>query len=70
MIYHKAFGHHTYDSLAPVLTSDVYDLASITKIAATTLTIMRLYEEGRISWMMALANICHGSKHPTYRTSA
>ncbi len=49
MIYHRAFGHHTYDSLSPVLTSDVYDLASITKIAATTLTIMRLYEEGRIS---------------------
>jgi len=49
MIYHKAFGHHTYDSLAPVLTTDVYDLASITKIAATTITIMKLYEEGRIS---------------------
>ncbi len=48
MIYHKAFGHHTYDSLAPVLTSDVYDLASITKIAATTITTMRLYEQGRI----------------------
>ncbi len=49
MIYNKAFGYHNYDSLAPVLTSDVYDLASITKIAATTITIMRLYEQGRIS---------------------
>ncbi len=56
MIYHKAFGHHTYDSLAPVLITDLYDLASITKIAATTPAIMKLYEQGRISLDNGLGN--------------
>ncbi len=56
MIYHKAFGHHTYDSLAPVMPTDVYDLASITKIAATTPAIMKLYEQGRISLDNGISN--------------
>lgn len=48
VIYEKAFGSHTYDNLMPEQTTDVFDLASITKIAATTQGIMRLYEQGRI----------------------
>ncbi|MND59215.1 putative lipoprotein YbbD precursor [compost metagenome] len=48
VIYEKAFGFHTYDKLIPEQTTDVFDLASITKIAATTQGIMRLYEQGRI----------------------
>lgn len=48
VIYEKAFGSHTYDNSMPEQTTDVFDLASITKIAATTQGIMRLYEQGRI----------------------
>lgn len=48
MIYHKAFGHHTYDGSTPVTTSDIYDLASVTKIAATTSAVMRLTDERKI----------------------
>jgi beta-N-acetylhexosaminidase len=48
VIYNKAFGHHTYDKRREVRTSDIYDLASITKIAATTAAIMQLSERGMI----------------------
>ncbi len=48
--YLKAFGKFTYDQDAePVDVNSVYDLASITKVAATTICIMRLHEQGLIS---------------------
>ncbi len=46
MIYNKSFGYHTYDRQTPVSQTDVYDLASLTKIAATTLSVMRLADMG------------------------
>lgn len=48
VIYLKSFGTHTYESNQAVRNSDLYDLASVTKIAATTISIMKLYEEGKI----------------------
>jgi len=48
VFYHKAFGHHTYEKKQEVLLTDLYDVASITKIAASTLAIMRLTDEGFI----------------------
>jgi CubicO group peptidase (beta-lactamase class C family) len=45
----RAFGNHTYDEFDPVYLTDLYDLASVTKVAATTLSVMRLYKEGIIS---------------------
>ncbi|MEN0051615.1 MAG: serine hydrolase, partial [Bacteroidota bacterium] len=45
IIYNKAFGHHTYAKRQAVKTEDLYDLASITKAAGTTLAAMKLYEE-------------------------
>jgi beta-glucosidase-like glycosyl hydrolase/CubicO group peptidase (beta-lactamase class C family) len=48
VVYHKAFGHHTYERIQTVDTETVYDLASITKCAATTLSLMKLYEEGKL----------------------
>ena len=44
VIYFESFGYHTYDSIRPVLRTDIYDLASVTKIAAATLALMKLYE--------------------------
>ena len=46
--YEKAFGSFTYDKKTPVTVNTVYDLASVTKVAATTLSIMKLYEEGKL----------------------
>lgn len=49
IVFHKAFGHYTYDSgSAPVRLQSIYDLASVTKTSATTLAIMKLYDQGKI----------------------
>ncbi|MEM1324618.1 MAG: serine hydrolase [Bacteroidota bacterium] len=45
IIYDKAFGHHSYDGYQEVDRTDLYDLASITKVAATTLAAMHLYDK-------------------------
>lgn len=49
IILEKSYGHVTYDSTQKVTNETVYDLASVTKISATTVAIMKLYEEGKIS---------------------
>jgi CubicO group peptidase (beta-lactamase class C family) len=46
VIYYKAFGHPRYKDTTDVKISDLYDLASITKVAATTLAIMKLDDIG------------------------
>ncbi|MFY0625107.1 MAG: serine hydrolase [Reichenbachiella sp.] len=46
VFFHNSYGYHTYDSIREVKVSDIYDLASITKIAGTTLGLMSLYDEG------------------------
>ncbi len=49
IVHHKSYGKHIYDGRKPVMNTHVYDIASVTKIAATTLAVMKLYEEGKIS---------------------
>ncbi|MAT53673.1 MAG: beta-N-acetylhexosaminidase [Saprospirales bacterium] len=52
IIFNKAWGRHTYEASAPATqTSDIFDLASITKIAATTVSLMRLQDEGRFHFL-------------------
>ena len=46
VVYNKSFGYHTYRKKLEVNNSDLYDLASITKIAATAPLIMQMYEQG------------------------
>ncbi|WP_281541935.1 serine hydrolase domain-containing protein [Maribacter aestuarii] len=48
IIFHKAYGYHTYDSLQPVGLSDIYDLASVTKILGPLPALMKLVEEGKL----------------------
>lgn len=45
LIYQKSFGHHTYQKTQAVDNNDLYDIASITKIAASTASIMKLNSE-------------------------
>lgn len=49
VIFEKAYGYHTYEKEAPTSISDIFDMASITKITATTPTIMRLTERGIVN---------------------
>lgn len=50
VVFQKAYGHHTYQKNAlSTQTNDIWDLASITKIAASTISLMKLQEQGRFS---------------------
>jgi len=48
IVFDEAFGNHDYTHKQPVKRDDIFDLASVTKVMATTLGAMKLYEEGRI----------------------
>ncbi|MBP7821483.1 MAG: serine hydrolase [Saprospiraceae bacterium] len=48
VVYDKSFGNFTYDKVHAVEGREIYDLASVTKIIASTASIMHLQEEGQI----------------------
>ncbi|NNE30105.1 MAG: serine hydrolase, partial [Saprospiraceae bacterium] len=48
ILFEKAYGHHTYAKKRKTQTSDIFDLASITKVLSGTMAIMKLEEEGLI----------------------
>jgi len=47
--YQEGFGYETYKKLNPIKEDAVYDLASLTKVTATTAAVMKLVEEGKLS---------------------
>lgn len=47
-VYQKAFGYQTYKKVVPDETNDVFDMASLTKVIATTSSIMKLYQQKKI----------------------
>ncbi|UWX55091.1 beta-lactamase family protein [Maribacter litopenaei] len=49
ILFHEAYGFHTYDSLQPVALDDLYDLASVTKITGPLPAIMKLVGEGKLN---------------------
>ncbi len=48
VVFNKAYGFMSYDSTQAVTTGTLYDLASVTKISATTVSVMKLYEQGKL----------------------
>lgn len=48
IVFSKSYGLHSDKTRLPVKDTDLYDLASVTKSTATTLSIMKLYEDGRL----------------------
>jgi CubicO group peptidase (beta-lactamase class C family) len=49
VIFNKAYGYHTYDNSIPDRLTDIFDLASMTKVSATTMEAMKLTDEGKLS---------------------
>jgi beta-N-acetylhexosaminidase len=49
VIYNKVFGSQDYSDKHPVGFEDLYDIASITKIAVSVPLLMKLVEEGKIN---------------------
>ncbi|EAR02658.1 serine hydrolase domain-containing protein [Maribacter sp. HTCC2170] len=48
IVFHKSYGHHTYDSIQSVSNDDIYDLASVTKISGPLPALMKLVQEGKL----------------------
>ena len=48
VVFERSYGYHTYNRSTPVQEDDIYDLASITKVAVTLPLLMRLVESGKI----------------------
>ncbi|HXX27291.1 MAG TPA: serine hydrolase [Terriglobales bacterium] len=54
----KAFGHFTYEADTPeTTTASIFDLASLTKIVATTAMAMLLYERGLLDLEMPVVSL-------------
>ncbi|MCG8804093.1 serine hydrolase [Tenacibaculum finnmarkense] len=64
VIYNKSFGHHTSLKRMPVKSSDIYDVASLTKILASLPMIMKAEEEQKISLYSNLGDVL-----PRYKNS-
>ncbi len=64
VIFNKAYGNHTYDSNLPDKVTDIFDLASVTKVTATTPAVMRLVEEQKLKLDASI-----GTYIPLARTS-
>lgn len=60
IVYDKCFGYQTYEERSPIGHDDLYDLASITKVMATTLSVMKLYEEGQIDIFNPISDYIDG----------
>jgi beta-glucosidase-like glycosyl hydrolase/CubicO group peptidase (beta-lactamase class C family) len=48
IVYHKAFGNYKYEPSPAMSPESIFDLASVTKVSATTVSVMKLYEEGKL----------------------
>ena len=57
IFYEKNFGYFTYDSIQKVESNTIYDIASITKVAATALTLMKMEDKGMIDLDYTLGDV-------------
>lgn len=48
IVFEKAYGYYTYNQTEPMTLESVFDMASVTKICATTVSVMKLYEDGKL----------------------
>lgn len=62
VVYQKSFGYHSYDQLQPVKNSDIYDLASLTKILSTNLGVMKMYDDGDLDLKRKLGHYLPNTK--------
>ncbi|MFY0593345.1 glycoside hydrolase family 3 N-terminal domain-containing protein [Roseivirga sp.] len=56
VVYQKNFGYQTYNEVKPIDDNTIYDIASITKVAATTQIVMKLYEEKKLDINQPIGN--------------
>ena len=47
VIFQKSYGYQTYEKEKPIKNDDIYDLASVTKIASSVAAVMKLQDQGK-----------------------
>jgi len=57
VIYQKSYGYHTYDNKVKVVNSDIYDIASLTKIVSTLPNVMQQYDQQKITMETTLGTM-------------
>ena len=57
VFYHKAFGYHTFEQKRAVQLTDVYDVASLTKVLATLPLLMQEVDQGKMSFESTLGEL-------------
>tara|TARA_S200000501_G_scaffold379008_1_gene446226 strand:+ start:25625 stop:28594 length:2970 start_codon:yes stop_codon:yes gene_type:complete len=57
VFFHKASGYHTYDKSRVMSPSDIFDIASITKIVSTTSAVMHLVQNKKLKLDTKIAEI-------------
>ena len=57
VFFHKANGYHTYDKNRKMSPSDIFDIASITKIVSTTSAILHLVQNKKLKLDTKIAKI-------------
>ena len=63
VIFHKAYGFHTYDKKQAVALNDLYDLASVTKITGPLPALMKLVDEGKLDLDKPFSNYWKPWRH-------
>ncbi|MCC9073150.1 serine hydrolase [Flavobacterium sp. F-65] len=49
VIFQKSYGHQTYDNTRKVTNSDLYDVASLSKMISTLPNVMQLYDNDKVN---------------------
>lgn len=62
VIYNKSFGYQTYEKKIKINEYSLFDIASVTKIAATTISAMKMYNDGRIKLNDKIGNSFKNTK--------
>lgn len=55
VVWQKSYGHFTYEQIKPVTNETIFDLASVTKVAATTISMMKLVENQKVGLDMPMS---------------
>ncbi len=57
IFYNKSFGHHTYKNEQQVKSTDIYDLASLTKILGTLPLVIQSVQRGKLTLDTTIAEL-------------
>ena len=57
VVYQKSFGYQTYEKTKKVTNTDLYDLASLTKMIATLPNVMQQYDKGKVTLETTLVDM-------------